>query len=290
MLTGRLRGAVHKGSIQSQLTLINRSRSMKGIKRTTGIFSSILIILLLSSTTFADVPDNKFDLKVVVNVKVLKQALDEVKNINRLDTRVDRYIEIAGKFIEINELDEIDGILSTALWEAHKLYPGKKKVSAFTRLADHYYSIGKKDPAEGLLDQALVLSNHLFSCKDRIKAQLLIARTFADYGKTDRIGGIASSILYNATQLPVSCSKAMMYAEIASTYASINEFDVAKSFLKQAMVLNKAAGSDPDVLHAVALTFADTGDFDTAIQVAETITSDDVKVQTLADISVRMSS
>jgi len=253
-----------------------------------GILAVIICMMILSSNSPALPVNNPENGKDAVNIKILNDALDEVCKINDVCKRVDCYVEIAGKFIDVNSNEQVIGILSLALWEAHKMSPCKEKVRVFSEIAGVFIAIGKTEQAEGILDQAMVLTECLSESKTRIKARVGLLKNYSGLKMSNKVTGIASNVLYEAHHLDNSKFKAQVFTEIAGIFCGMQKDYEARGLLRQAYILAKLSGKKSDVLNAIAVAYADTGDFENAIKVAENIRSEEVKAQTLASISSMM--
>jgi len=149
-------------------------------------------------------------------------------------------------------------------------------------VAEGYTAIGDTPKAIAILNQALQLTEAM-----KTNNQTYLGDIFKSISTAYANAGAMEQALQVAQRIKVANSKSTTLTHIASRYAQAGQPEQANTIFAQALKLAQTApeGNQASVLSQIAIKNAQVGQFDTALEVAQTIASADAKARTLAEIA-----
>lgn len=148
-----------------------------------------------------------------------------------------------------------------------------------SQMLNRYEESGKKERAQTLLSPALQLTQSLGAGSSLVKTNVLssLAGFYAEIGQTSQASELISQALQSEKNIQGADSKTKALTAIAKAYLAVNEVDQATQILSQALEFSQSvkytdANEKAWALEPIALSYAQTGNYTKAIEVAEQIT------------------
>ncbi|KPK75225.1 MAG: hypothetical protein AMJ79_12090 [Phycisphaerae bacterium SM23_30] len=249
------------------------------------------------------------------------RAIESTQSINDDLRKIQTRTDVALKCATAGQQQKASEIMSVTLEIAEKIGVAQEKMSALGGIAKKYVDIGQKDKAAEILPQPLKIAREITDTAVRARALVWVANKYIAAEQNEEAAEILSQALKLTNKIKDARGKATILADISSQYLAAEQYDQAFEVAKTieyvdwltnalariaskhvefgqkekvtdilAMVLESVKDTKlPQIkdreLSMVAKAYAESGQCEAGLQVAEQINDAGLKATALSTIA-----